>query len=58
MLTGCTEKTAQLPHLKPDRQAGLLPFYEAHPVSAGDIVLVVTEQHRMNDLDDIMEETK
>ena len=40
MLTGCTEKQVPQAHLKPDRQAGLLPFYEAHPVSEGDIVLV------------------
>lgn len=40
MLTGCTEKQAPLPHLKPDRQAGLLPFYESHPVDGAFAVLV------------------
>ena len=30
----------------------------ADTIQAGDVVLVVTEQHRMNDLGDIMEETK
>ena len=40
MLTGCAEKQVPQAHLKPDRQAGLLAFYESHPVCAGDIVLV------------------
>ncbi len=40
MLTGCTEKQAPLPHLKPDRQAGLLPFYETHPVEGAYAVLL------------------
>ena len=40
MLTGCTEKQTPLPHLKPDRQAGLLPFYESHPVDGAFAVLV------------------
>ena len=30
----------------------------ADTIQAGDVVLVVTEQHRMNDLGDIMEEAK
>ena len=30
----------------------------ADSIQAGDIVLVVTEQRRMNDLGDIMEESK
>ena len=41
MIAGCTPSVPEEQgHLKPDRQAGLLPFYEAHPVEAGSIVLV------------------
>ena len=40
MLTGCTDREVPRTHLKPDRQAGLLPFYAAHPVAGEDIVLV------------------
>ena len=41
MLTGCTEKQAPLPHLKPDRQAGLLPLFESQPIQRPEVVILV-----------------
>ena len=41
MLTGCKENAEKLPHLKPDRQAGLLPLFEAVPVLHSDAAVLV-----------------
>ena len=41
MLTGCTEKQAPLPHLKPDRQAGLLPLFESQSIQRPEVVILV-----------------
>ena len=41
MLTGCKENAERLPHLKPDRQAGLLPLFESLPIQRSDVVVLV-----------------